>query len=143
MSRNLISISIRNLNIAAYLFCAMEALLDTNFIISCMKEKIDFMSQLEQQGFTVVLPREVFQELKDLKMKVSHRDREAVSVALTLFASKRVKKMTLGKNSVDKGLIMKGKQGYYIATLDASIRNMIPRRIIISRASKTITVINS
>ena len=47
----------------------MEAVLDTNFIVSCVKKKIDFISELENLGFKIVLPKEIFQELKDLRFK--------------------------------------------------------------------------
>src|SRR3989344_9092225 len=106
----------------------MEVILDTNFIVSCIKKKIDFMSELELQGFKVLVPREVLQELKDLRLKVRHDDRTAVNIALEKFASGNIKKMRLGTQSVDAGLIEKGKQGAYIATLDAAIKRTVPNR---------------
>ena len=42
----------------------MQVLLDSSFIISCVRDRIDFISQLEEQGFTPVVPREVLQEGK-------------------------------------------------------------------------------
>ncbi len=45
----------------------MEVILDSSFIISCVKRKIDFISQLEEKGFKVLVAREVLQELKDMK----------------------------------------------------------------------------
>src|SRR3989344_3759086 len=101
----------------------MEALLDTNFIISCILKKIDFVAELESMGFKTFLPREVFQELKDLKKdKMSREDKGAIELALKLFSLKKVKKMTLGHNIVDDALIEKGKKGFYIATLDNLIK---------------------
>ena len=118
----------------------MEVLLDSNFIISCLKRKIDFISELEQQGFKVMLPREVFQELKDLKFKVSHEERTLIDLAITLFESAKVKKTTLGSISVDAGLIDKGKKGFYIATLDAAIKRNVPNRVAISNSANSIIV---
>lgn len=107
----------------------MEVLLDSSFIITCIKRKIDFISQLEEQGFRVLLPREVFQELKDLKLRVSHDDRAIIDIALKVFESKKIKKMKLGNDTVDKGLIAKGKQGFYIASLDSSIRREVKNKV--------------
>ncbi len=113
----------------------MEAILDTNFIVSCIRKNIDFLSQLESEGFKVKLPREVYQELKDLRLKVGHDERLAVDLALTMLTNKKVKKTTLGHTTVDAGLIALGKKGAYIATLDAAIKREVPNKIFI-RASQ-------
>jgi|SRR3989344_170804 len=120
----------------------MEVLLDTNFIISCILKKIDFLEELEGIGFRILLPREVLQELKDLKKdKTSHEKRVAIDVAMKIFSSsKRVEKMTLGHNIVDDALIEKGNQGIYIATLDNGIKNKIPNRVIIDSARKSLKI---
>ena len=118
----------------------MEVILDTNFIISCVKKKIDFISQLEGLGFKVIMPREVFQELRDLRMKVSHNEKSAIDIALKIFDSAKIKKIKLGNKSVDSGLIDKGKQGAYIATLDAGIKRSVPNRVLISMASNSIII---
>ena len=120
----------------------MEVLLDTNFIVSCILKKIDFLEELEGMGFRVILPREVLQELKDLKKeKTSREERMAIGVAMKIFSSsKRVEKMTLGHNIVDDALIEKGNQGVYIATLDNGIKAKIPNKIIIDSARKSLKV---
>lgn len=118
----------------------MEVLLDTNFIISSVKKKIDFISELESMGFKVILPREVFQELKDLRLKVQKSDKSAIDLALKLFESKKIKKTTIGHMKVDKGLIEKGRQGFYIATLDKGIRRCVPNRIIISNSKNSLII---
>jgi rRNA-processing protein FCF1 len=116
----------------------MEVLLDSNFIISCIKKKIDFVDQLEEQGFKVLMPLEVYQEMKDLKRKLPHDDRIAIDVAFTMLESRGIKKTRLGKDSVDNGLINKGKQGYFVATLDNAIKNEIPNKIVIFDAQKRV-----
>ena len=135
-----LGLTTRKINILYFLKLNMEVLLDSNFIISCLKRKIDFMSELEGIGFKILLPREVYQELKDLKLKLSQADRVAVELALKMVESKKRKKTTLGKNNVDKGLIEKGKQGYYIATLDAVIKRQVPNRVVISNAQNSIMI---
>ena len=118
----------------------MEAVLDSSFIISCIKKKIPFFEQLKEKGFKIVLPREVEQELKDLRFNVAHEERTAIDLALELFISQKIKKMTLGKRTVDEGLINLGKKGAYIATLDVAIKRSIPNCIFILDAQKSIGI---
>lgn len=118
----------------------MEVLLDSSFVISCIKKKIDFLDELEKLGFKVLLPREVLQELKDLKNESYHPDRVAIDVALELFEKRKVKKITLGKKPVDLGLIEMGKKGVYIATLDNAIRRSVPNKVIISEQKNNVVV---
>ncbi len=133
----------RKFNIAARFYCCgatMEVLLDTNFVISCVKKRIDFMEELLNLGFRVMVPREVIEELKDLRLKVPHDDRVAIDFALARFASERIEKMRLGKRTVDEGLIAKGKQGAYIATLDAAIKRAVPLRVTISASQNALQI---
>ena len=118
----------------------MEVILDTNFIISCVRKNIDFMAQLEDQGFKIVVPREVMDELKDLRLRRGHDDRLAIDLALQMFERNNVKKIKLGHRRVDEGLIIKGKQGIHIATLDKEIRRNVPNSIIIYSAQKSVGV---
>ncbi len=120
----------------------MEALLDTNFIMSCIVKKIDFLSQLEEKGFKVVVPREVLQEFKDLKKesKISHEERTAIDIALQMLSSKDIKKITIGQGKVDDLLIKKGQEGVYIATLDNGIKRKVPNKIVIFSSKKEVGV---
>jgi rRNA-processing protein FCF1 len=110
-----------------------EVFLDSSFIISCIRKRIDFIFQLEEQGLKPVVPKEVVEEIKDLRDRpgTSHMDREAVSVALEMIEKRGVKKISLGKGKVDEGLIRKGKEGFYVATLDAGIKRNVPKKIVI------------
>jgi len=120
----------------------MKIILDTNFIISCILKRIDFIEQLTEKGFRIVVPREVIEELKDLRLsnRVSHEERVAINVALELLEKKEIKKIKLGKMRVDDGLIKKGKEGIYIATLDAVIKRQVPNRIVILDSKKEVGV---
>ncbi len=114
----------------------MEVLLDSSFIISCVRDRIDFIEQLEEQGFKVKIPREVMQEMKDLKLsnRASRDDRTAVDVALQMIENRKVKKISMGEGKVDDWLIKKGNEGYYIATLDREIKRHIPNKVVIFNA---------
>jgi len=120
----------------------MEVLLDSSFIISCIRERIDFLEQLSEQGFKVKIPREVMQEMKDLRKKsrLSQDSRKAIDVAMKMFEQRKVKKISMGEGPVDDWLIKKGQEGYYIATLDGGIKNKVPNKIIIFRAKGRVGV---
>ena len=120
----------------------MEVILDTSFILSCMRKRIDFLSQLEEQGFMVKIPKEVIQELKDLhsRSKTSEEDRICIKTIFDIFEKRKIKKTSLGTRNVDNGLIKKGKEGIYIATLDQFIKRNIPKKIVIFNAKNTVGV---
>lgn len=98
------------------------------------------MDELEGKGFKVLLPREVMQELKDLRTRVSHDERVAIDLAFVVFDKKKMHKIRLGTQKVDEGLIEKGKQGYYIATLDAEIKRSVPNRVVIANSKNSIEI---
>jgi rRNA-processing protein FCF1 len=119
----------------------MEVLLDSSFIISCVKRKIDFISELEGMGFKVLLPKEVFQEIKDLELHSARETRIACGLALEMFEKRKVKSVALGdKRQADEGLIEMGKRGAYIATLDAAIKRSVPNKVIIEESSNSLVV---
>ncbi|MBI2632307.1 hypothetical protein HYW75_04855 [Candidatus Pacearchaeota archaeon] len=118
----------------------MEVILDSNFIISCIKRKINFLEDLENLGFKVLLPKEVYQELKDLRQKVSHNERNNIDIALSLIEKNKIKKIRLGNKIVDEGLIEKGKKGCYVATLDSGIKRAISNKVIISEAKNSLII---
>ncbi|OIO81050.1 hypothetical protein AUJ84_01765 [Candidatus Pacearchaeota archaeon CG1_02_32_132] len=120
----------------------MNVLLDSSFIISCVRGRIDFISQLQEQGFRIQIPREVLQEMKDLrfKNKTSREDKLAIDMAMEMIEKNKVKKISMGEGKVDEWLIKKGIEGYYIATLDNVIKRAVPRKVIIFKAKGMIGV---
>lgn len=118
----------------------MKAVLDSNFIISCVRNKIEFIKELELQGFRVVVPKEVVEEMKDLRQRVLRDERIAIDIGLQIIEKSKVEKMKLPKGKVDEGLISLGKKGIYIATLDSAIRNIVPNKIGISNTRKNILI---
>lgn len=118
----------------------MEAILDGSFMLNAMRNKIDFISQLENEGFKVVVPREVMQEMKDLREKAKTPDRVLIDLIFQMVEQRDVKKIGLGKDRVDLQLIKLGKAGKYIATTDAAIKRSVKNRIGINIAGKKIIV---
>ena len=78
----------------------MRVILDTNFLIYCAKNKLDYaeeISNLLNEDYELVLPLQVFRELEllrdDKKKKVSGKDKRAIDLALQLLGVNNVKKI--------------------------------------------------
>ena len=118
----------------------MEVILDTNFIISCVRRRIDFVEELAKQGFRIKVPKEVIEEMKDIRNEVSRDERLAIDMAFEILDANKVEKMRLSNIKVDDGLIQLGKKGAYIATLDSAIKRVVPNVVSIENASNGIIV---
>jgi uncharacterized protein len=94
-----------------------QVLLDTNFILTGIKQKIDFFEEIYLMGIKILIPDKVIQELKKLK-KPS---------ALTLLENEKDKFriVTLNGRIVDNSIINYAKENpeIIIATLDKEIQH--------------------
>lgn len=102
----------------------MKIILDTNFIISCLRNNI----QLFDEAYNFIVPYEVIDELKKIKENKESKikDREASILALELIKKSKVEKVRLGGDDeydVDFGIIKLAKEkGYVVASLDKELR---------------------
>jgi len=100
-----------------------EILFDTNFLITCVKEKIDCFEQLELEGVnSFLVPNKVFDELTKLAKK-----NQTARVALEILNKKTPTIVDLGTAYADKSIIKYANEHpeTKIATLDAEIRSKI------------------
>jgi rRNA-processing protein FCF1 len=118
----------------------MKIVFDTNFLLTCIKQKIDFLQELE--GFELLLPRQVIKEIKDIikdkRKKASERELAKTTLAFIDQFKSRFKTIELEKNYVDLGL-KKLKGDYIIATLDKEIKKNLKGKakfLIISKRKK-------
>ena len=114
--------------------------MDSSFILSCAKRKIDFLSRLEEEGFKVVIPREVLQELKDARDGLKFNEKVALDGIMQLIEKRKVKKVGIGSGKIDEELIRRGKEGIFIGSLDKEIKRNVQNRVIISDASNDILI---
>ncbi len=116
----------------------MKAILDSSFIIACMRKRIDFLNELESQGFRVSVPREVVQEIKDFKFEDSSsiEDKVIVERMLELMAGKYLEKEPIGRQKIEDWFIQKGKEGFYIGTRKTRIKNIVPKSLDILDSGK-------
>jgi len=123
----------------------MKIILDTNFLIYCAKNKLDYVEELSNllnEDFELVVPLQVVRELElikeDKKKKVSGKDKQASNLALQLLDTNKVKKIKVKGKTVDEGIINLSKENKknIVCTLDREMRRILGRVILINRGKK-------
>ena len=62
-----------------------QALLDTNFILICLKQKIDFFEDIKFMGMKILIPKQVVDELKRItnsKKKLYSRNNAEIALKI-------------------------------------------------------------
>ncbi len=110
-----------------------QILLDTNFILSCIKQKIDFFEEIYLMGIQIIIPEQIINELKKLKKES----------ALKLLENSKFKEISLKGKIVDNSIINYAKENpdIIIATLDRDIQKKIKNRKMIIRGKKKLEII--
>jgi len=121
-----------------------KAVLDTNFILTCVKQKIDFLDEIKFRGIEILIPEEVLEEIKritDFGKKLHFR--ENAKLALKILDKGEFKKIKLGTAEVDKGLInfAEKNKDVIIATLDRELKRKIKKPKLVIRGKKKLEII--
>jgi len=125
----------------------MKIILDTNFLIYCAKEKMDYeeeIGNLINEKYNLVVPEQVVNELKKLRddklKKVSGKDKDAANLALQILAVKNIDIINISGKSVDEAIINLANSDTknIVCTLDREMRNILGRVILISRGKRLI-----
>jgi len=110
----------------------MEVLLDTNFIITCVKEKIDFL-QAGEYG-ELILPLQVIDELRKKVERGKGQEKEFAKLALDIIQKNKInfKIIKLDKKFVDVGIkkyVSAKKDKVIVATLDRELKKELKNKI--------------
>ncbi len=125
----------------------MKILLDTNFILTCAKQKIDFESLVDElfdEQIKWIVPVEVLTELEKLSKRQGEKvkDKDAASVGLEILDKMDMENIKLGTEHVDDGLVDYAKKSKCIlATLDKELKNRVNCRILIIRGKKNLEIV--
>jgi len=123
----------------------MKIILDTNFLIYCAKNKLDYVEEIVNmfnEDYELVVPLQVIEEMKklrdDKRKKVSGKDKDACSLALQLLEVNKVKKVKVKGKTVDEGIINLASENKknIVCTLDKEMRTILGRVILINRKKK-------
>jgi rRNA-processing protein FCF1 len=127
-----------------------KALLDTSFILSCIRHKIDFFNDLESEGIKVLIPAEIIEEIKRIpNSRKKKRHKRAAIIALRYILNNNFEKIALNSEKkpgfiVDKGIIEYAEKNpeVIVATLDREIKTTVPTQKLIITRKKRLEIIN-
>ncbi len=135
----------------------MKIILDTNFLVYCAKEKLDYkekISNMINEDYELVVPNKVIEELKMITKKTktkipiskrkpkfkktTGRDKEAADLALQLVEKNNITKLPTVGDSVDNSIINLAKENpkNIVCTLDRELRKVLGRVILINKGKK-------
>lgn len=115
-----------------------KVILDTNFILTCIRNKIDFLEEIKFKGMQILIPKQVLKEIKRISnSRKKLRFREEANIALKILEKADIKKIDLESKNVDKGLVKFAEKNkdVIIATLDKALKRKIktPKLVILSK----------
>ncbi|MBS3070951.1 hypothetical protein J4407_01470 [Candidatus Pacearchaeota archaeon] len=126
----------------------MEVILDTNFIMTCVKQKIDFFSDIETLGFKIIIPKQVLNELKlVIRSRKKHHFRQDAELSLKIIESEKGNWKTVdlkkyGKNT-DTGIknFAEVHERVLVATMDQELKRKIKNNKIVIRGMRKLDVV--
>ena len=92
-----------------------KAILDTNFILSCIDKKIDFFEAISFIGFNIIIPNEVIGELKKFSSNGKTKLAQNSDLALKILGKNDFEEIYLKEKNVDKGIVKFAKENPEIA----------------------------
>jgi len=127
----------------------MKILLDTNFILTCAVEGINynsFMNGLTSEEVKWIVPEEVLRELKGLKIggKIKIKERNAVDIGIEIIRSIGVGVVKLSDSNADvdtKIVNYLKEKDIVLATLDKELKKRVKNRILTIRAKKKLELV--
>ena len=127
----------------------MKILLDTNFIVTCIKQKINFSSLAEDmidEKIEWIVPQDVLNELGNLKDRKGTKiiDKKAAELSFEILQNLKPKIINLsGKNpNVDIKIVNYIiNKSIVLATLDKNLKNRVKNKILTIRGKKSLELI--
>lgn len=109
----------------------MRIILDTNFLVYCAKQKIDYIKEIPVSGEIIVLSS-VLQELEKIKKKARKaKDKEAASLSLQILnknlKEKKIKVIKTNEKG-DEAIIKIAKKKDIVATMDKELKKKLKGR---------------
>jgi rRNA-processing protein FCF1 len=120
-----------------------EVILDTNFILTCVKQKIDFFEEIKLMGLKIIIPKPVIKEIELLaKYDKKYHSQEDAKLALKILEKGKFEKRNLDEGTVDAGIIKAAKADnkMIVATLDKRIKSLIINPKLVIKDMKTLKI---
>lgn len=116
-----------------------QTILDTNFILTCVKQKIDFFRDIPAMGIQIIIPTQVIEEIKRVANSTKKlRFRDDAKLSQVILERNKFKEIDIRGKYVDKGLIKYAKEHprLVVATLDKEIKTKLVNSKLIIRGKK-------
>lgn len=113
---------------------AVTIAFDTNFLLYCIKQKIDFLQELDRLcsfAYKLVVPQQVMAELERIAETKSakSKDKKIAEIALQLLdkliSEKQIRIKRIKASGADDALLKLDKKTYVVATLDRGLRQKL------------------
>ena len=129
-----------------------QVILDTSFILSCTKQKIDFFDYLKSEGYQILIPKQVLTELEKISLPDMKKasDQEAAALSLRIIMNNIFDKIDLNtalsplkRKSVDELIIDYANKNpsIILATLDREMQRKVKNKKLIIRGKNQLEVI--
>jgi rRNA-processing protein FCF1 len=116
-----------------------EVILDTNFVLTCIRNKLDFYEELGDRGYSVLIPFEVVEEIKRLRdSNKKLKFKEEADLALKIIGAGDHRKVHCPGRYVDVGLktYLDKHQKVILATMDKDLKRAVHNRKMVIRNRK-------
>lgn len=116
-----------------------KVVLDTNFILNCIGNKLDFFEEILMKGHAVLIPKEVIAEIKRLMDSSKARKfKEQANLALKLIAANDYEEISAPGRYVDVGLkkYLDEHPKVILATMDKELKKSVKNRKMVVRNKK-------
>ncbi len=120
-----------------------HAVLDTSFILSCIRKRIDFFEKIPLMGMNIIIPLQVMDELKKFSRQGRGELKTDAKMALVVLENQDFKRVDLYNRVVDDGIIKLANDNpnYIVATLDREIKVKTKNPNLVIRGDKELEVI--
>ena len=122
----------------------MKIILDTNFVVYCAKQKIDYAEEigsLVKGKYELYIPSEAIMELLGLKENAKKfTDKQAAELALKMLKTNKINILDINGNGADEAIIKHVKRypRDIVATIDKKLSLKL-KKVIIIRSKKKLS----
>ena len=116
-----------------------KVILDTNFILTCIRNRVDFYEEFLFRGYSVIVPKEVKEEIERLMNSTKKlKFREEAKLALKLIDSFEHEEVSIPGRYVDSALknYLDVHPDIILATLDKQLKKSVKNRKFVIRNKK-------
>jgi len=116
-----------------------KVILDTNFILNCVRNKFDFYEGIRDRGDTILIPKEVIEEIKRIsKTAKSLKLRDESKLSLKVIKSENYDEVDCPGRYVDSGIkkYLNSNPDIILATMDRELKKSVKNRKIVIRNKK-------